>query len=596
MSAVKASTRFKKENGILQLVRDAVTWVPIEPPGAPPSIIIPLTSIANLQATPAKSAKVMVKIFTTEIEGIVERVFAFTAPGETARVEADAITAAIQATKTLSGPGTPAPVSAITTATVGSVKSSDPWSISKLEADTKLQQSLLKADPALSSTFADAVLSGAITTTQFWSTRTHLLRAHATERAQLRGPYNVLAAIKPTTVDNVARMSLSREQIHAIFSQHPLVKTVYDDNVPQVSEDQFWSRFFMSKLFKELKGEKILQSDATDNIFDRYLNHTEEENSRKRRRIDHVPFTIDLAGNEQDLSKKGGNKPDLTMRPSKVENVPIIRTLNSLSQKLVDLVAPADHDPNLDQDARYITEQRLTDLGGDPKEEQIILNIQDQRAFFSNDSADKSRNNYANLDPTSVLNFMKNEIGNTLFDIAVFLPRTHDDDNKDTSGKTTLINATAQITAAVRDRSSQILGSTTLNCTSGGLPLKIFDSVTSVHATSGEFLHHFWLAFLSGDEKRAKDINSMVNSLRNSKARIEAIASSAEQEKEVEKVLRKKALQEEYKRTGIKPKRKDMEVGGGKQVVEEMLGPTLVAIDNALNKFQLALDDAEKSL
>lgn len=32
--------------------------------------------------------------------------------------------------------------------------------------------------------------------------------------------------------------------------------------------------------------------------------------------------------------------PDLTMRPTKLENVPIIRTLNSLSQKLVDLVAP----------------------------------------------------------------------------------------------------------------------------------------------------------------------------------------------------------------------------------------------------------------
>jgi transcription initiation factor TFIIH subunit 1 len=56
------------------------------------------------------------------------------------------------------------------------------------------------------------------------------------------------------------------------------VKTVYDENVPRVSEDQFWSRFFLSRLFKKLKGDKVLPSDTTDNIFDRYLNRDDEGN------------------------------------------------------------------------------------------------------------------------------------------------------------------------------------------------------------------------------------------------------------------------------------------------------------------------------
>jgi len=290
----------------------------------------------------------------------------------------------------------------------------------------------------------------------------------------------------------------------------------------------------------------------------------------------------------------------MTMRPSLVENVPIIRTLNSLSQKFVDLVTPEDTDMK-DQDERYMDEQRLTDLGGDIEEERIILNIQDQRRFFSNEADDgKPRNRYAGLDPVAVLDNLRKDLGPARFDIATFLPGGGDDDEDmdGTAPKTTLYMATHQVTEAVRDRTSQLLSSSASNNTltaTGGLPIKVFDQVQSVHATTNEFLHHFWLAFLSGDEKRAKDINSMVASLKNSKERIAAIAKTAEEEKEVEKVKRKKNLQEEYKKTGIKPKKKDLEVGGGSKVVEDLMAPTIFAIDKALLKYQAALEEAERS-
>ena len=86
----------------------------------------------------------------------------------------------------------------------------------------------------------------------------------------------MLATIKPKTVDNVVRMSLSREAIHDIFDQHPLVKMVYDDNVPKLPEEEFWSRFFLSRLFKKLKGDKLLPTDNTDPILDRYLGRDDE--------------------------------------------------------------------------------------------------------------------------------------------------------------------------------------------------------------------------------------------------------------------------------------------------------------------------------
>jgi transcription initiation factor TFIIH subunit 1 len=61
-----------------------------------------------------------------------------------------------------------------------------------------------------------------------------MLRAHAIERTQQRGPYNVLSVLKPKTQDGTTKVSLSADRIRDIFEQHPLIKRVYDENVPKV--------------------------------------------------------------------------------------------------------------------------------------------------------------------------------------------------------------------------------------------------------------------------------------------------------------------------------------------------------------------------
>lgn len=555
----------------------------------------------------------MIKVFakTTPDKDPEQYVFTFTS-ASAARPEADAmkeaLTTRIQEVKSVSGSATPAAGATGSTSAAMAAMSGKltDWSKARLETDMELQQSLLKSDADLTMTFSEAVLSGAVTAPQFWSTRTHLLRAHAIEREQKRGPYNVLATIKPKTEDGVAKMAISQDVIRDIFDQHPLVKSVYDENVPKLSDQHFWSKFFTSRLFKELKGEKILPGDPPDHIFDRYLNKSPEENSRKRRKIEHVPRTMDLEGNEQNLSQKQGNRPDLTMRPTKVDNVPIIRTLNSLSQKLVDLVAPADADPNEneDQDAYYFAEQTLLDLRGDPEEERIILNIRDQRRFFSGED-DEDLNKVqlcAGMDAGVVLEELKMAMGDGNIDLDAVLSKDDDSDGEEATannsvGKYRPSDATKQISAAVYDRRSQMLhtgGYSGASERTGGLPLGVFESVQLVHATTNEFLRHFWSAFLSGDEKRAADITKLVTGLGNSKGRIEAIAKTADEEKEVERVRKKKGAQEEYRRTGLKPKRKSTEVGGGRKVVEGILGPVMNAVETALSKYQSALDEAEK--
>ena len=211
-------------------------------------------------------------------------VFSFTSQ-TTARAEADAIkdalSKAIQAAKVggvpLAAPGGNASSAAMA---IASAISSGPqngdtnawYDDSRLKSDVELQQSLLKADPSLSKTFWESLrtksesISSSQFTSEFWSTRIHLLRAYAIERNQTRGQYNVLSTIRPMIIDNATRLSISKEQIQLIFSQHSLVKRVYDENVPKLSEGDFWSRFFQSRLFKKLKGERITENDPPDSI------------------------------------------------------------------------------------------------------------------------------------------------------------------------------------------------------------------------------------------------------------------------------------------------------------------------------------------
>lgn len=236
-------------------------------------------------------------------------------------------------------------------------------------------------------------------------------------------------------------------------------------------------------------------------------------------------------------------------------------------------------------------EQRLQDLGVETEEERIILNIRDQRAFFSADDT-KTHNQFAGLDPATVLGEMRYALGECDIDLSVELP-AEIDYRKDGAPKPKLYHAMRQITDAIRERSAQltIAGGTSPH---SALPSKIYSQVQMVHATSNEFLHHFWIAFLSGDASRAKDITKMAESLRNSKDRMAAIVKGADDEKVQEQATRKKQLQEQYHRTGVRPKKSDMEVGGGGKVVEEMLAPTVEAIEKALAQYQIALDEAER--
>jgi transcription initiation factor TFIIH subunit 1 len=574
----------------------------------------------DLQQTPASSPKVMLKVFTqqpTSDSAQEQYVFTLTS-GANARNEADAIkdalSSAIQAAKNTAAPAA-APSEGVSAAlAMASVISSTgggraAWDDdNKLKTDVELQQSLLKSDANLQRMFMESLrtkpeaLSASQFGSQFWSGRVHLLRAHAIERSQQRGSYNVLSSLKPRTEENVTRLNISKEQIQLIFSQHPLVKRVYDENVPRLSEQQFWSRFFQSRLFKKLRGERISESDATDSFLDKYL--TEDEYADRVYEA-HVPHFIDLAGNEVHHSQRQGNRPDIDMRPAAIEKVPIIRTLNSLSEKLMANVAPADRDPAapIGMDEETYNELQLRDLREDDDQTRIRLNIRDQSRFFSQgkEKDDKENQMFAEQDPTQIIMSLRNDVDQTFpTDGSSYLGRIvePEEDDSDEDGKqsqvvgskSNLQRASAQILNAIRERRAQT--ESTSESSTYGLTPTLFDRVTLTHATTTEFLNQFWHTFLSGNPDRAGELASLVESLSRAMDRIKAVAADAEAEREVEVNNLKQHAREVLAATGKKIRVNLSSIGGGAKVVNQLLGPTIKALDLAINKYKEALAEA----
>ena len=664
MAPPRGSAAYKKKDGTLAVSKggQSVSWTPVAPPRSEAALTLPVSSITSeftlfhypewnskltwhidLQQTPATNLKVMLKIFaqapgTSTSE---THTFTFTSP-TTARAQADAIRDALSKTIQVikSGGALPAApggaggssaamaiASAVSSISRAGADSNAWYDDEKLKKDVELQQSLLRSNPSLSKTFMESMrtkpesISSSRFTAQFWSTRIHLLRAHAIEKNQTRGAYNVLASIKPMTVDNATRLSISKEQIQLIFNQHSLVKRVYDENVPKLSEEAFWSRFFQSRLFKKLKGERVTEADPTDNVLDKYLQYDDDAERARQVMASHVPHIIDVEGNEQNHSQRKGNQPDFTMRPNSYDRVPIIRSLNSLSEKILSHVAPNDIDPSLPigVDEETFNELALRDLQGDAAENRVILNIKDQSRFFNSDkesgvSADALR--YAKQDPVKVLRSIQSDLArvcsNTNLETAIGVEDDSDSDDDDESNpkkghigsKASLSGATAQMLSAIAqqraqsdDLSASSSGFSTVQSSStSGLSAAIFDRLSLTHATTTEFLQHFWSAFLSGDPNRADEIGKLFETLNRAMDRIKAVATDAEAERQNEIDKLKKQVQDLFERTGKKRRMEYESTPGGAKAVNQMLAPTVKAIEVATKEYKKALMEQSKDV
>ena len=477
-----------------------------------------------------------------------------------------------------------------------------------LKNDIELQQSLMKKDTSLHQTYMEALatkpdsISGAAFNTQFWSTRVNLLRAHAIEINQKKGAYNVLSTVKPRTVDGELKLNISVEQVQMIISQHPLVKRIYNENVPKLSEAEFWSRFFLSRLSKKLRGERVTDNDATDAVFDKYDVNENLHSVQSRIMAQQVPHTIDIEANEENQGGfKGGNAKDVEMRPR--ANIPLVQTLNSLSEKIMSNVAPSDANPD-DSRTDAFNEFALRDLRGDAQEHRIMLNVKEQNKFFAKQDAASSNNveTFSKQDPRNVLlkihsvfkGFDDGESVGVDLQASINYDEGSDSEEEDSKSKnstsrTVTMAAEKEVMNGILQQRAQKYGHTSDATTPMGLPSGLVEKCTLTHATTIEFLHQFWTAFLSGDPDRAGELQYLAESLKRSTDRISSVGDEAEKEREEIIRKRKQEIREHFEKTGKKIRWKSENVGGGRNAVIKLMQPTLDALDRAQADYGRAL-------
>lgn len=649
MTSPKATVVYKKKDGVLAVSDDSkyLFWSPSAPPGSPPSVTIPIVDITNLQQTPEASTKVALKVFVKE----ESYVFSFT-DKQSARKEQEVVTdtlrnvisaskAAPIAQAATPNPGTPAsaqngengqPAAMAIAKAVSSKAADEAWyDDAKLKADFQLQKSLLDANKTLKERFNQALsdkpesVSAAQFTTQFWSARLHMLRAHAIEKAQKHGEYNVLPEIrwirKPGEKEgdpDIKQLLITKDQIKLIFKQYPVVRDAYNENCPPMAPGDFWSRFFNSRLLKKLKGEKITQHDPPDAAFDRYL----EGNDLGPAAIGRVPTYMDLEGNEQNHSQRLGNRPDETMRPSTYEKVPILRVLNNLSEKMLSHVAPTDgeaHRP-IGMDEETYDQLRLRDLANEDVDNRVTLNIREQQRLMGGDQQDNVSAEaalYAQHDPQQVLSSLRGDLrpfslaneaeGVYSLDQAIGFDPDSDSEDEDAvhyrthgfsqkppshfSAKPALNYATAEIISSIaQQREFAASDPEDLH----GLSQDTYNTLTTTHATTTEFLHYFWSLFLSGDNGRTNELAQLVSTLDRSIDRINAVAATAEAERNKKIANVKRQMEDFEKRTGKKPKYDFDTILGGKKVVDAMVKPTVGALAQATATYRKAFEEQSK--
>ncbi|KAJ0387389.1 hypothetical protein COL922a_002435 [Colletotrichum nupharicola] len=645
MAIPSGRASFKKKDGVLTLTPDqqSVIWTPA-PGNGPPTVSLSLANITNLQQTPDTAAKVMLKIFEMPPDATDQVPYLFHFTSEEARSEANSIKdllSRLLADIRSGDPNLPKPAgtpnphsnggnstpnpgaggsgsgSMAFASSVNSKPSTTRWfDDAHLKGDIELQQSLMKKDRTLHQTYMDAratkpeSISDAAFNAQFWSTRTNLLRAHAIEVNQQKGAYNILPAIKPRLENDVLKLDITVEMVQLIMAQHPLVKRLYDENVPKVPENEFWSRFFLSKLFRTLKGDRISDEKKEgirrDALFDA---HDASENTatfQRKSMAQSVPHIINVYGNEENQGGfRSGNQKDVEMRPRK--NVPIVNTLNSLSERMLANVAPTiDRENGDDPEDSTFQELALRDLQGDAKENKIILNVKEQNRFFSKKQETQSANNlaFAKQNPADVIFEIQSDLEMIETDDADGLNLRagigiiDDSDSDEETQRRPHVGSRAarkaageDIMAGIRQRRAEKYGDASADATRPmGLPAEIAERCQLTHATTVEFLHQFWNAFLSGDPDRTNELQYLVESLKRSAERIHAVADEAEKARDDIIAAKKKEIIDHYKATGKKIRgwRPEHEKGGRKAVLAVMQ-PTLEALKKAQADYQRAL-------
>ncbi|KAL9061320.1 MAG: hypothetical protein Q9162_000194 [Coniocarpon cinnabarinum] len=500
--------------------------------------------------------------------------------------------------------------------------------------EAQLQQSCLSENAELRRVFIKllrekpASIGQAQFIRDFWASRQHLLRAHAVEKEQGRGRYNVLSEVRPRVKEGGMRIDFGREHVREIFRMHPVVQTAYNDltdparpEKERMGEAQFWNAFFLGRLCKKLRGERIREDDPRHPLLDRYLDMSDEEvRIRLGKQVagQHVPHYIDLEGNESN-TKYRGNAPDWDMRQDVLSNdkMPIIRRLNATSETIMGSTEAADpgssSDPHapVGMDEETWRELQLRDLQSEGKEDRVRLRIQDQaglskRGHSQSTKHSKQQSTKHKAKPKDVLNTIQHEVntartGALDLSTSINFPEPHDDsddsddsdddNNSSTQHTTALKRATAQIQHLISPAQPftqpSPAASTETIANALNWPATSRDNLTEIlltHQTTTEFLHYFWSLITTRGPTLATELPSLMGALEKSLARLKSQGEAAEVVRKGRLEELKKEAQERARRTRGRAVVEEGKAGPGEKEVKMLVAPLVRPVEEAIKK------------
>lgn len=546
MATVSGACVINKVSGLLQIREDTapskLIWKAID---QDKSLEVPLNNLSRLQASPETSPKMLLRLFymlqgSTDVHDVK---LTFN-NRQTMNVVKEALQTIVARQKTVikdngtpnlgsatPQPGTPAPYSG----TGSQLLARDPLDFSKPESlssaellkNRQLQQKLLLEDRVLRSIFTETVINFKLHPSIFWSSRINQLRTFALTISQHRGPYNVLSTIKPVaTSENQVNVNVTRDTINEIFETYPIIRKAHNDLVPKkLSEGEFWSRFFNSKLFRRLRGDKVNNSNSRgDVIIDKYLDENVEPSAEEPTSQSNIQSsedkrvnkTIDLLGNEVDNSQKLGVAPDFTMKFSnendkkegpmgrsegggdrkESEMIILMRNMNKLSSKMIsynthnslDSANPTEPPEDIEQELEIADLKDSEDVG------YVELRMDFDSARYSLQADKPDLSNAESLKKEDTPGFLNGNLFKPVQN-GIDLTATYNKNSEE------IVHASLDILALVKHnfRVFKLLHNLKdMNPTGRQLiPENQIQEIITFNVTLAEFLLHFWNLFLN---------------------------------------------------------------------------------------------------